>query len=53
MDWKFKMFFFYLLDLPVSVRQQQRHIHFLGATEKGSIMDVLKVVVNDIKEHNM
>ncbi|XP_052075508.1 uncharacterized protein LOC127712964 [Mytilus californianus] len=41
-----------LTGLPIEMRQKQNYIQFVGATEKGDIMDVVKMIGEDIKDIN-
>ena len=40
------------VGLPIEMRQRQNYINFVGATEKGDIMDVVKLVREDIQNLN-
>ncbi|XP_063425521.1 uncharacterized protein LOC134709284 [Mytilus trossulus] len=40
-----------LSGIPIDMRQKQETIQFLGATEKADIMDVAKIIIDDIKSN--
>ncbi|VDI47553.1 Hypothetical predicted protein [Mytilus galloprovincialis] len=39
------------LGIPIDMRQKQETIQFLGALEKADIMDVAKIIIDDIKSN--
>ena len=41
---------FCITGLPLSLRHKQEHINFVAASEKADIMDLAKVVIDDITE---
>ncbi|CAC5357348.1 unnamed protein product [Mytilus coruscus] len=40
-----------LSGIPIDMRQKQETIQFLGATEKADIMDIAKIIIDDIKSN--